>query len=242
MKLKALLVSILAMLAVSAVGATTASAAFALSSEECNEGLVSFCWDVAEPGTLLRELKGKEAATATVTKPTLLEAAVAGGPIHFECLKAKLGAGSEVDQEKPLAEVALVKVTSLETSECKMVKPLNCEVTPEIKTKAIVGDPVSETDEAQGVVFKPSVGTLFVEVKFSGAECLIKGNQQINGEQVCLWLTPLEDLLGQELLCAHTESNLTFGASKVKATFEGELLVRLPTLEAAGDFWDITQA
>jgi len=234
--------SMLAMLVVSAVGATTASAVFTLTEEKCVEGLVSFCWDTTEPGTNLRELKGKEEVQVKLTKNSLLEATPAGGTIHVECTEAVLGAASEVNQEKPLSEVGLVVITAITFNSCKMVKPLNCTVTAEIKTNAITGDPVSESDETQGVLFKPTTGTTFAEIKFSGEECLIKGIQKVTGEQICLWLTPLEDLKGQELICEHSESKLEFGSgTKVKATFEAEFLVKLPNVEKDNS-WDITEA
>ncbi len=222
------------------VAVSSASAAFALSSEKCGSGKPSFCWDESATGTNLRELVGEEPEITlkqNKTQEALLEA-VAGETVHIVCAETKAKEGV-VHQTEPLVKESFA--TGFVVFEgCALLEPLGakCKVPATITTKALMVAPGAVLSE---VIFKPKEGEIFAEIAFSGEKCpaTIKGTQPVKGKQKCEWKsTALAKT--HELECATTGSQLTFFAG-VAATFLDLIEVDLPNLGTT-DFWDVELA
>jgi hypothetical protein len=224
-------VTVLAALTVSA----TASATFTLSSEKCGEGKVSVCYDEAEKGTNLRELVGEEAFEGKALAGAALESTFNKGavPVTVLCENAKTKEG-KLTQTEPL--VAITHISVVFTPEgCKSVAPKNCTIPATLTTTPLTGV-AAGAKASEGILFKPTTGATFEEIKYTGEECLLKGTQNVSGEQICFWLTPTEDLKEQELSCEKVASKLFFAATKEPATWEIEVAIKWVTLT---DPWDI---
>jgi hypothetical protein len=235
--------SLLALLA-TMVGPSSASAAFVLTENKCVEGKWSICWDL-EKGTNLRELTGEETFEALLDvevegEEHLFKVSLGGEELHIECVDAHVV--GTVDQTAPLVTQAVLLATVTFT-ECKLLEPLakKCKIQAIITTNKLVGTPTSE----EAVSFVPETGTAFVTFTLSNSTetcpATIAGNRNVTGEQVCLLITPKEDLKDRLLWCPEEDSNLRLGGSEILATLLSDFLLVLPNLEVS-DAWDIALA
>lgn len=242
------LLAVMAVLAMSGLGASSAMAVFPaeLVEEPCTGGkFINACWAPVKEGELL-ELRGEE-------EFLLLEEGVLGGDTNVSLL-AKFGAedvhivceSTDLEenlllQASPLAENYLIDVKLL-FLECKLEGALGkkCLVPVEKSTEALDGSPGTEERD---VVFKPVTGTTFIVIPFSnnGTEtcpATIKGEKKITGEQLCLWdstaTEALTDVAEHVLNCEEAGSSLKLGENA--ATFEAHYLVELVNHE----WWDIS--
>lgn len=221
----------LAMIVISVVSAATASAAFTLLETACSGAVPGLCWSATEAGELL-ELNGEEQFSATGGL-TLLEANFGANVVHIECTNFTTS-GGVINQEVLVKTTAEVK---LHFTGCALVGSLGekCKVLTELLTETLL----ATFPEAGDVVFKGDTNFIIINIAgIAGKGCpaIVEGNQAVKGEQICLWLTPSEDLLTQELNCPSDaeHSKLTLGGNA--ATFDGEAVVTPTNLN---DFWDI---
>jgi hypothetical protein len=215
---------------------TTASAAFTLTTELCKDGKVAICWEEKEKGTTLKELKGEEDFEENSTKAAVFESTFNKGavPVKIECASAKTK-GGKVVQNEPLVKATTITIAAIEFENCKLVTPKNCTVQTPIITKSLEGEAVNQAVVGEGFLFKRST-SIIVEIKYTGEECLLKGNQPVTGSQICLWKTPTEDLKEQLLTCEKSESKLFFDVTKEPASLELQAGIKFPSLT---DDWDI---
>jgi hypothetical protein len=243
MKLRLLLLSVLAMLGVGVVTASSASAAFTLKPEKCTEGKTSVCWDETSEGVNLRELSGEQEILFTLKPGTMSIYKEETKPsVELLCTEGvELGKESVILQAELLVKETTLDITSIIFKGCKADTPVNCTIPATLTTNPITGMAVNQAAALEGILFKPTAGenANFIEIKFIGEECLLKGVQAVKGSQIGLFPTDDVDLTTQELKTEASESKLFFGPEAAKATLELSLEVTLPGL---GDPWDIVQS
>jgi hypothetical protein len=197
-----------------------AFAEFKLEATACTGGtIVAFCWAETENGEL-KELAGEEEFSALLDNGPSTLAGVIGIGISISCTEAEnVLSVSRIVQPSPLTtDYKLEKIEFLFLSctvggvNCTVAEPIivsQVEATPENLSLAL-----SET----WLRFKPEAARkgVFTEINLEGASCpeTIQGKQPVKGEFWCEWQEILLDLKEHLLVCAPTESKLTFGKTK----------------------------
>lgn len=232
-------------LAVSGLATSSASAAvFELTAEPCSgTGIVALCWDSVNKGTNLRELKGSQTFEALkdveeAGEESLLLTKLGELEVHIVCVDAH--AEGTISQASPLVSTPTLSSPKIVFTECKLLETLGkkCKVPATLETKEITGT----TPGVGEVLFKPTVGTTFIEFEISnnGAEvcpATVKGVRKITGEQTCLWLELEVDLPEHLLFCPTEDSKLKF----IEQPAELLLAVEVK-LVGLVDEWDVTLA
>jgi hypothetical protein len=247
-RVKLLMLGVLAVAAVFAATASSASAVvFELTEKPCLEPntTTTICWALFEKEELF-ELKGEQSFTGKYSaevsgEENLLAAKFGAEEVHINCLGAT--SSGIVLQPKPLEVAPVINVTSLISTECKVLEPIGkkCKVEETLVTNAIEG--VVGTGP-ETVLFQPAPADagIFIPITFSnnGAEkcpTAIVGERQVKGEQVCLWPHHEEDLQTQLLFCETAGSELKFAGNVAEFLQAQEI-----TLVKLEDFWDIVLA
>jgi hypothetical protein len=236
----------LTIFAISGVAASTASAEFKLETTACGSGtIVNLCWESAEKGTSLKQLKGEEEflillASGAITLTTLTLGTIAckdtiglsGGTTEDEFLLFL--------QPEPLVANYTIDATLL-FIECDLLGEIGtlCVVPIEKETTEITGT----VEESENNILFKAVSGVFIEFPLSNngsntCPATLKGTKKVTGEQLCTWSTVekpvLEDVEEHLLVCGASE--LLFGEQA--ATFEADYEIAME----AHPFWDLEES
>lgn len=190
LRIRLVLLSLLATCAVGAIASTSASAhAFFVENKEV-------------AGTETVEIEGTNALLKQG------QSTIAGTKIAQECEEAVISGVLE-KEGKGTGEIKTGKCTLYEIKNGNRVSLPSCTIsTPTFKLKeALITSPggVVETE------FKPASGTLFFEIVISGSLCTIKGHYTVEGTQTCASPEAEVQKVSHELICTSTGSKLKFG-------------------------------
>jgi hypothetical protein len=240
---------VLAVSAISGVAASTASAEFKLETTACGSGtIVNLCWETAEKGTSLKQLKGEEEFLILLASGAVTVTATLGAQkVEIACKDTiGLSGGTTEDefllflQPEPLVANYTIDATLL-FIECKLEGELGtkCKVPVEKETSALVG---TVTENESDILFKPTSGTTWIEIPLENnppntCPATVKGTRKITGEQLCTWSSTekpvLEDLEEHLLVCGASELLLAEQPLTVAASYEIAL--------EHETFWDIEE-
>jgi hypothetical protein len=243
---------VLVVFAISAVATSSASATFSLETTACGTGtIVNLCWESAEKGASLKQLKGEEEFLILLASGDVHLTATLGTLVVEILCKDTIGltGGATEDefllilQPSPLVANSTIDATLL-FIECTLEGALGvkCLVPVEKETFELSGT-VEEGSE-NNILFKPVVaGGPFIEIPFTNntpetCPATIKGTKKVTGEQLCTWSTTekpvLEDLEEHLLVCGASE--LLF--AEQPATFTADYEIALEN----EPFWAIEES
>jgi hypothetical protein len=246
-RIKLSVLSALVVLIMGAVGASSAGAAFTLTTEACSGAVIVACYSTTEGGTLF-EFSGEEAfkgeadlnATTKEPEPEILLAAVLGGlEIHITCTNAT--AEGTFSQAAKLAK-GLEGKGKITFTGCALLPTLStkCKVPATLATNEITSTYPSTTS----IVFKPSAGTIFIEIPFenNGVEtcpATIKGKQPVTGQATCSDAAGATDKLEHLVLCEVTEASKELKLGGSGAHFLLDISFKL--VNSTTDFWSVSE-
>jgi hypothetical protein len=244
-------IAALAALVVCGIATSAASAAppFVLTEKECKGGTsINFCYEKEKTGKLF-VFSGEEEFELLHEPETsdIVLSSNLGLPVIIDCklADAQHGGGKEdglILQPKPLEADATLEFEIL-FLECELLGELGakCKVPVEKVTKALVGNTEEKSDEF--VLFKPKVGTIFIEIPFEGATCpaTVKGTHNVTGEVLCFINEPLVDAEEHLLICDPEKGGqagkLFFASAENAATF---LIDNNIFLLGTTDLWSVS--
>ena len=226
MRIKVMLLAVLAVMVGSAVLAASASATFTLTTEECKEemtGLVALCDEVE--GKLLA-LTGTETFTANIGASDL--EAVIGEKVLILCTGGSL-VGTPTFAQVPLTEALKATKFAIDFTGCTLDEPTSCKVEPLLETKelkAVFGD----EDPVAKVTFEPAVAGPFIEIKFSGATCpsILKATvKKVTGVAPCVNVNPKTVAAAKEVSCNITKADKKLFFGEEPAAFTATAKIEL---------------
>jgi hypothetical protein len=215
-RIRALLVSMLAVFAVSAVAAGSASAhAYIVCKEAGTEKYTEHeCKTKSETGKWSwAEVAGAETfETTSESGPTLFESKLSGVRIIIECKKDEDTGIIEKEGKSKKEIITYKECTIAQVVKHKKEILASCKVGTEgtIKTVALKNTLITGKGIGPEVEFEPESGTTFAEIVITG--CSLESTTKVTGKQICQLPEATVGKVKHEVVCSPSGGELKFGA------------------------------
>lgn len=178
------------------------------------------------------EITVDNSTTGGATSSAVLKSKAFGAAVEITCAKVH-GTGTLHNTEPTSKQHTVTGTITVKYTECKVLKPLKCEVAEPIEVKAEFhgADKTGPNKDTHGVEFFPHVGTNFVEITFKnkGAElCALNGKTfPVKGSAVATGTpSPKDKHTGATSIFTDEMTTETLKFSEEKAGFDSITTVK----------------